>query len=156
MTSSRRPSPRSTANLAKHTHGHLVLDETYRMPMFSPNGRNSSRPGDPLSASSRHLSDLCWTAPPSWSTTFCPKRFPTTWQGAMYLISSSSSRTPTLIRSLLHEYTTRILRVFSQALTLTASSLAGDWPCSSSRPSWTPTLTRSSLWRQLRATPQGT
>ena len=59
VTSSRRPSPRSTANLAKHTHGHLVLDETYRMPMFSPNGRNSSRPGDPLSASSRHLSDLC-------------------------------------------------------------------------------------------------
>ena len=59
MTSSRRPSPRSTVNLAKHTHGHLGLDETYRMLTFSPNGKNSSRPGDPLSASSRHLSDLC-------------------------------------------------------------------------------------------------
>ena len=59
MTSSRRPSPRSTVNLAKHTHGHLGLDETYRMLTFSPNGRNSLRPGDPLSASSRHLSDLC-------------------------------------------------------------------------------------------------
>ena len=59
MTSSRRPSPRSTVNLAKHTHGHLGRDETYRMLTFSPNERNSSRPGDPLSASSRHLSDLC-------------------------------------------------------------------------------------------------
>ena len=58
-TSSRRPSPRSIVNLAKHTHGPLELDETYRMPTFSPNGRNSLRPGDPLSASSRHLSDLC-------------------------------------------------------------------------------------------------
>ena len=59
VTSSSGPSPRSTAILAKRTHGHLVLDETCRMPMFYPNGRNSSRPDDPLSASSRRLSDLC-------------------------------------------------------------------------------------------------
>ena len=125
VTSSRRPSPRSTANLAKHTHGHLGLDETYRMPTFFPNERNSSKPGDPLSASSRHLFDQWWIALPSWSTTFYPKRFPTTWHGAMYLISSSFSRIPILTRFPLHEYTTKILRVFSQALTLTASSLAG-------------------------------
>ena len=36
VTSSRRPSPRSIINLAKHTHGHLVLDETYRMPTLLP------------------------------------------------------------------------------------------------------------------------
>ena len=58
-TSSRRPSPRSITNLAKHTHGHLALDETYRMPTSYPSGRNSLGLGDPLSAFSLHLSDPC-------------------------------------------------------------------------------------------------
>ena len=59
VTSSSGPSPRSIAILAKHTHGHLELDEICRMPMFYPKGKNSSRLDDLLSASSRHLSDLC-------------------------------------------------------------------------------------------------
>ena len=59
MTSSRRPSPRSTSNLASHTHGLLVLDEIYRMPTSCPNERNNLGLGDPLSASSRHLSGPC-------------------------------------------------------------------------------------------------
>ena len=59
MTSSRRPSPRSIINLAKHTPGPLALDETYRMPTSYPSGRNSLGLGDPLSASSLHLSDPC-------------------------------------------------------------------------------------------------
>ena len=59
MTSSRRPSPRSITNLAKHTPGPLALDETYRTPTSCPSGRNSLGLGDLLSASSLHLSDPC-------------------------------------------------------------------------------------------------
>ena len=43
---------------------------------------------------------------------YCPKRFPQTWQKAMSSTSSSSSRTPTSIRSLLRVYTTKILLGF--------------------------------------------
>ena len=59
MTSSRRPSSRSTTNLAKHTHGPLALDGIYRMPTSCPSGRNSFGLGDLLSAFSLHLSGLC-------------------------------------------------------------------------------------------------
>ena len=48
MTSSRRPSPRSTTNLARHTHGPLALDGTYRMPTSCPSGKNSLGLGDPI------------------------------------------------------------------------------------------------------------
>ena len=153
VTLSRRPSPKSTSNLASHTHGPLALDVIYRTPMSCQSERSSSELDDPSLASLPHLFDPCWTASPNWSTTYCPKRFPTTWQKEMSSTSSSSSRTPTLTRSLLRAYTTKTSPVFSQALTLTASSPAGDWPCNSSRPSWAPTPTKSSQWRQLLAIP---
>ena len=152
-TSSRRPSPRSTSNLASHTHGPLGLAVIYRTPMSCPNERSSSELDDQSLASLPHLSDPCWTASPNWSTTYYPKRFPTTWQKEMSSTSSSSSRTPILTRFLLRAYTTKTLPASSRVLTLTASSPAGDWPCNSSRPSWAPTLTKSSQWRQLLAIP---
>ena len=58
-TSSRRPSPRSTSNLASHTHGPLGLAVICRTPMSCPNERSSSELDDQSLASLPHLSDLC-------------------------------------------------------------------------------------------------
>ena len=145
MTSSRRPSPRSPSNLASHnTHGPLVLAVTYRTPTSYQNARNSSWLDDQSLASLQHLSDLCWTASPRWSTTYCLKHFPTTWQKEMSSTSSSSSKTQILTISLLHAYTIKTSLASSRASTLTGSSTAGDLLCNFSRPSWARTQTKSS------------
>ena len=151
---SRRPSPRSPSSLANHTHGLLCLAEIYRMPTSYPNAKNSSWQDDRLSASLQHLFDPCWIASPRWSTTFYHKLPPTTWQKEMSLISSSSSKTPISTIFLHHVYTIKTLLASSRASTLIGSLIAGDSPCSFFLPSWAQTRTKSSRWRQPRATPQ--
>ena len=58
-TSSRRPSPKSPSNLARHTLGPLVLAVTYETPTSCQNAKNSFWLDDQSLASLRHLSDLC-------------------------------------------------------------------------------------------------
>ena len=154
MTSSRRPSPRSPSTLASHTHGLLVLAVTYRMPTSYQNAKNSSWLDDQSLASSQHLSDLCWTASPRWSTTFCRKRSPTTWQKEMSSTSSSSWKTQILTISLHHVYTIKTSLASSRVSTQIGSSTAGDSLYNFSQPSWAQTQTKSFQWRQLLETPQ--
>ena len=124
------------------------------MPTSYPNAKNSSWQDDRLLASLHHLFDPCWIALPRWSTTYYHKLSLTTWQKEMSLISSSSSKTPISTVFLHHVYTIKTSLASSRASTLIASSIAGDSPCSFFLPSWAQTRTKSSRWRQPRATPQ--
>ena len=124
------------------------------MPTSYPNAKNSSWQDDRLLASLQHLFDPCWIALPRWSTTCYHKLSPTTWQKEMSSISSSSSKTPISTVFLHHVYIIKTSLASSRASTLIGSSIAGDSPCSFFLPSWAQTRTKSSRWRQPRATPQ--
>ena len=112
MPSSTTPSPRSQNNLAKLTLGPLVQVGIFRTATSSRSARNSFALVDQLSASSRHLSDLCRTASPSLSTNFYQKHSLTISPKETSLISSNSSRTQTLMVSQPHRSTVRTSRAF--------------------------------------------